>query len=373
MTRSPLHLGILFGGRSQEHEVSLLSAESVLAHLDPAKYAVTKIGIAKNGRWFSGDQVLQKLKADQESELTPVTLLPSPDRGTLYACRPAGQGTRLEAIEQLDVIFPLLHGTFGEDGTIQGLLEICGIPYVGAGVLASSVAMDKALFKSLMRAYGLPVLDFLVFERSDIERDAELCALRAEQIAPYPLFVKPANLGSSVGITRSTNRTELLSGLNLAARFDRRVVVERGIAAREIEVSVLGNAEVRVSPPGEILPSEVFYTYKAKYEQPSELVIPAQLPVSTVDQIRTIAAKAYRAIDGSGMARVDFLLDKDSDQLYLSEINTIPGFTEHSMYPKLWEANGMAYQQLIDELVRLALERGNDRRKTRFAGEEAQE
>ena len=373
MTTIRTRLGILFGGRSQEHEVSLLSAESVLAHLDPAKFEVTQIGIAKSGRWFSGDQVLQRLRAGQESELTPVTLLPSPDRGTLYACRPTGEGSRLEAIEQLDVIFPLLHGTFGEDGTVQGLLEICGIPYVGAGVLASAVAMDKALFKNLMRAYGLPILDFLVLERPEIEHDAQACASRAEQIAPYPLFVKPANLGSSVGITRATNRAELLSGLNLAARYDRRMVVERGITAREIEVGVLGNAEVRVSLPGEILPSEAFYTYKAKYQQPSELVIPAQLPSPVVDQIRSIAGQAYRAIDGSGMARVDFLLDKNTGQLYLSEINTIPGFTEHSMYPKLWEASGLAYEQLIDELVRLALERGKDRRRTLFAGGEARE
>ena len=373
MTHTRMHLGILFGGRSQEHEVSLLSAESVLAHLDPAKYQVTQIGIAKSGRWFSGDQVLQKLKDGRESQLTPVTLLPSPDRGTLYACRPAEEGTCLEAIKQLDVVFPLLHGTFGEDGTVQGLLEMCGIPFVGAGVLASAVAMDKALFKNLMRAYGLPILDFLVLERSEIERDTEACALLAERIAPYPLFVKPANLGSSVGITRATNRAELLSGLNLAARFDRRVVVERGIAARELEVSVLGNADVRVSLPGEILPSEDFYTYKAKYQQPSELVIPAQLPPPVVDQIRSIAGQAYRAIDGSGMARVDFLLDKDTGQLYLSEINTIPGFTEHSMYPKLWEASGIAYEQLIDELVRLAMERGTERRRTLFAEEEVQE
>jgi D-alanine-D-alanine ligase len=354
-----LRVGVLFGGRSGEHEVSLMSARSVLAALDPDKYAVTQ------GEWLCGDDVLDKLLRDREGALQPVALLADPTRYGLYAIRSGERKEFLEKLTDLDVIFPVLHGTFGEDGTLQGFLEMADLAYVGAGVLGSSLAMDKGLFKDVMRAHGIPVVESVIVLRSEIDRDVQAVLVKAEQVAGYPLFVKPANLGSSVGVSKCSSRADLLEGLMEAARFDRRVLVERGLNAREIEVSVLGNDEPQASIPGEIIPAADFYTYDAKYhDDRSQLLIPAPLSEGQVAEVQAIAVQAYKAADCAGMARVDFLLDKDSQKLYLGEINTIPGFTQISMYPKLWDASGLHYPELVDRLILLAVERKADRDHT---------
>jgi D-alanine-D-alanine ligase len=260
------------------------------------------------------------------------------------------------------VAFPVLHGTFGEDGTLQGLFELADLPYVGAGVLASSVAMDKGLFKDVMRSKAIPVLDWIVLNSSEFNDDMQELLGRAEQVGAFPLFTKPANMGSSVGIMRCDSRSDLIEGLQTAAQYDRRVLVERGIDAREIEVSVLGNEEPEASVPGEIVPSDRFYSYKAKYiDDASDLIIPAKLDRNLIEKIRSVAVSAYKAIDGAGMARVDFLLDRDSGELFMNEINTIPGFTQISMYPKLWEASGLKYSALLDRLIELAFERAGQK------------
>lgn len=359
-----LRLGVLFGGRSGEHEVSLMSVHSVFNVLSTEKYDITPIGITRDGIWVTGENVWQALDQNKTSDLTRVTLLPEPGNNWLYAIRQTPSANTLEPLTQIDVLFPVLHGTFGEDGTLQGLLEMSSIAYVGAGVLASSVGMDKALFKDVMRANAIPIVDSIVVTRKQLETMMDQTLDQAETLAPYPLFIKPVNLGSSVGISKCTNRSDLLEGLMDAARFDRRVLIERGLNAREIEVSVLGNENPEATDPGEIVPSDEFYSYRAKYiDGKSGLLIPAPIPRQTAEEIRSFAVKAYKAIDCAGMARVDFLLDNDDGKVYLNEVNTIPGFTEISMYPKLWEANGLAYPQLIDRLIDLALERKaeNDR------------
>lgn len=356
-----MRIAVLFGGRSGEHEVSLVSARSVLEVLDPARYEVYQVGITHDGAWFSGPDALEALAQEQTDRLTPCTILPDPSRPGLYALRPAG----LELITSLDVVFPVLHGTYGEDGTLQGLLELADLAYVGAGVTGSSVGMDKAVFKEVMRAVGVPVVESALLLRSQIEKDMPAALDKAEAVGPYPLFVKPANLGSSVGITKCRSRADLAEGLLEAAAYDRRVLVERGVDAREIEVAVLGNDEPQASIPGEILPSREFYSYESKYvDGTSGLLIPAPLPDDTAEQIRALAVQAYAAIDCAGMARVDFFLEKNSGRIYLNEINTIPGFTSISMYPKLWEASGLPYPQLIDRLIELGLERKAERDRT---------
>lgn len=364
-SNSLLQIAVLFGGRSGEHEVSLMSARSVLTGLDPAKYAVTQVGITHQGQWLSGENVLDAFESGQTNRLIPVLLSADPTRGGLWTLQADEGGQALEHFTQVDVVIPVLHGTFGEDGTLQGLLEMADLAYVGAGVLASAVAMDKALFKAVMRAEGIPVLSSILALRSEIQSDPQAVVERAEKLAPYPLFVKPANLGSSVGISRCTSRSDLYEGLLEAARFDRRVLIERGIHGREIEVSVLGNDRPEASVPGEVLPSREFYSYESKYlDGTSGLLIPAPLSQGLAAQVRELAVQAYRAIDGAGMARVDFLLDKDTGELYLNEINTIPGFTSISMYSKLWEASGLAYAELLDRLIDLALERKAERDRT---------
>lgn len=351
-------LAVIFGGRSGEHEVSLMSARSVLAVLDPAKYDVVQIGITPSGKWLSGDRVIDHFETQDYTALTPVVLLPEPGDGRLFQVI----GDRLELLAQIDVVFPLIHGTYGEDGTLQGLLELADLAYVGGGVLASSVGMDKSLFKDVMRANGIPVVDSLLITRKQLAQHLDQVLSEIEQAIPYPVFVKPVNLGSSVGITRCGSRSSLVEGLLDAARFDRRVLVERGVNAREIEVSVLGNEDPIASLPGEIQPQEEFYTYSAKYlSNTSRLIIPAELEAATAEEIRQTAITAYKAIDGAGMARVDFLLDRETGAYYLGEVNTIPGFTSISMYAKLWEASGIRYAELIDRLVELALQRKQDR------------
>ena len=362
-----ISIGVIFGGRSGEHEVSLMSARSILGVLDPEKYDVIQIGVTHQGAWLVGDEILEKMIADKAKDLTPVALLQDPNRQGIYKIESTEHGEILAKLGYLDVVFPVLHGTYGEDGTIQGLFEVAGIAYVGAGVLGSSLGMDKGVFRDVMRAHNIPVVDTLAVTRKEIKNRLETILNRAEELAPYPLFVKPANLGSSVGVSKCVNRSDLLEGLMEAARYDRRVLIERGINAREIEVSVLGNDDPVASIPGEIVPGAEFYTYDAKYhDDSSKLLIPAPLPFEISERIRKLALKAYRVIDCAGMARVDFLLEKDNGDLYLSEVNTIPGFTQISMYPKLWQASGLPYSDLVDRLIELALERKSERDNTEW-------
>jgi D-alanine-D-alanine ligase len=368
MASKKIKVGLIFGGRSGEHEVSLMSARSVMKAIDKDKYEVIPVGITKAGKWLAGGDPMKALTGETATGVSEATLLGDPGHRGLMQVQPAGEtAVKLSSLAEVDVMFPLLHGTFGEDGTVQGLLELADIAYVGAGVTGSAVGMDKAVFKDVMRANGVPVVEHVLFLRAEIERDLDGSSLaaRVEAAFPYPVFCKPANLGSSVGVGKARDRAELLPALREAARWDRRVLAERGLNAREIEVSVLGNDDPVASAPGEIIPSREFYDYRAKYlDDASELLIPAPLPAETAEQVRAIALRAFKAIDCSGMARVDFLLDRDTGELFVSELNTIPGFTQISMYPKLWEASGLSYPDLIDRLIELALERKGDKDRT---------
>lgn len=376
--QATINVAVLFGGRSGEHEVSLMSSRSILSVLDPHHYNVIPVAITQDGTWLAGEsslspmQVWEQFNAGHTDKMVRVTLLPYPgkpgQRSQLFAIREIDGHQQLETYAALDVVFPVLHGTFGEDGTLQGLLELADLAYVGPGVLGSSVGMDKALFKEVMRARGLPVVDWITVTRGQIVTEMDQVITQVENMAPsgqnpYPIFTKPANLGSSVGITKCRSRSDLYEGLLEASTYDLRVLVERAVPnARELEVSVLGNHDVQVSVVGEIKPSGDFYTYDAKYlDERSQLVIPAPLPEPTTARIRALAEQAYKAIDGCGMGRVDFLMDDQSGEIYISEINTIPGFTRISMYPKLWEASGLSYSNLVDRLIELALERRNEK------------
>lgn len=357
-------VAILFGGRSGEHEISLLSAKSVLAEIDYSLYEVIQIGITRDGIWMVGQDVLQHFENGNYETLTPACLLAESGNHTLHVQIREGNSFKLEPYRTIDVIFPVLHGTFGEDGTLQGLLELCEIAYVGAGVLGSSVGMDKALFKHVMRGIQIPVLNDVTFNRKEIQSDLNLVLDQCEQLASYPLFTKPANMGSSVGINKCHDRQQLIDGLNEAALYDRRVLVEVGLnKPMEIEVSVLGNETPIASLAGEIVPGDEFYTYEDKYINGiSVLNIPAELPDGMMESIREIAVRAYRAIDCAGMARVDFLVAEDGEGLFLNELNTIPGFTQISMYAKLWEASGIRYSELINRLIELAIDRHNQQK-----------
>src|SRR5690349_12048943 len=350
MTDKKLHVAVLFGGRSGEHDVSLMSARSVLSVLDPAKYEVTQIGITHKGEWLTGEDVLGKFENDTTNDLAHVVLSPDPT----------------DSSSAVDVVCPVLHGTFGEDGTLQGLFELADVAYVGAGVVGSSVGMDKGVFKDVMIANKIPVVNMMVVLRAEIENDMLSVIAEAERLSEYPLFTKPANLGSSVGVTKCSNRSDLQEGLMEAASFDRRVLIQKGIKdAREIEVSVLGNDDPVASVPGEVLPSREFYSYESKYiDGTSGLLIPANLPADVAEKICDYAVRAYKAIDCAGMARVDFFVEKDTNRIHLNELNTIPGFTKISMYPKLWEASGLSYSKLVDRLIELAMQRKADRDHT---------
>ena len=332
-------LGIIYGGRSGEHEVSLMSARSVLSVINREKFDVIEIGITRQGEWLVGPDLWTKLQKENYQGLQKAVLIPEPNTQDIYLRK----GDQLEHYSSLDIVFPVMHGSYSEDGTLQGLFELADIAYVGAGVLGSAVCMDKGLFKHVMTAHEIPTLPYIVLNRSEVETDLEDCLRKSEAISPYPLFTKPANLGSSVG-----------------------PIVEKGIDhTREIEISVLGNENPAVSVPGEVVPKDIFYTYEEKYiHDTAELLIPADLPEGTIAQIQSLAVKAYSLTDCAGMARVDFLIDRDSGELYLNEINTIPGFTQISMYPKLWEASGLTYQKLIENLIHRALERKAQRDKT---------
>jgi D-alanine-D-alanine ligase len=337
--KKKIRVGVVFGGRSGEHEVSLMSARSILANLSTDKYEVTQIGITHEGHWYAGENVHEAFSKGHTRGLTRAVLLPEPGHNRLYALHNAPGGQNLQPLTELDVIFPILHGSFGEDGAPQGLFEMAGIAYVGAGILGSAVGMDKGLFKDLLKEHGIKIPEFKVYTRQEIENDLEKVLTSAESIADYPLFVKPANLGSSVGISKCHNRSELVEGIQDAARYDRRVLIERGVNAREIEISVMGNEEPIASIPGEITPAEEFYSYNAKYlDNRSQLTIPAPLPSQIVTRIQTIAVSVYKIIDCAGMARVDMFLDNVDGEIYVNEINTIPGFTQISMFAKLWEA-----------------------------------
>jgi len=321
-----LRIAVIYGGRSGEHEISVRSAESIMKAMDESKYEILQYFISKEGKW------------------RPVPILPEPD-----------------AHKDIDVAFPVLHGTFGEDGTVQGLLELADLPYVGAGVMASAIAMDKEMMKRVCRERGLPIVEYLTLERG------ELPTLRNFNQFAFPVFVKPANLGSSVGISKARNQDELNHALDLAAQYDRKIIVERGIEGREFECSVLGNANPEASLPCEILPSREFYDYEDKYIlDQAKFELPANLSPEKTAELRRLAVECYRAVECEGMARVDFLLERSTGQLYINEINTIPGFTSISMYPKMWEHSGLAYPKLIDRLIELALERHAAKKATRF-------
>ncbi len=354
--RQKLRVGVLFGGQSGEHEVSLASARGVMSAMDPDKYEVVPIGITKSGQWLAGGDVHQKL-LDAAAGHPALQHLPAAEGGLQKSL-----ALPIAETGALDVVFPVLHGPFGEDGTVQGFLELVGVPYVGAGVTASAAGMDKALSKDLFKARGLPIVPHLVFLRRAWQADAGAVLEACEAGLGYPLFVKPANLGSSVGISKAKDRAGLQTALNEAAAYDRKIVVEQGVDAREIEVSVLGNDEPLASVPGEILPSREFYSYAAKYlDNSSGLLIPAPLDPEQTAELQRLAIAAFKAVDGAGLARCDFLLDRTTGQIFVNEVNTMPGFTPISMYPKLWEASGLPYSQLIDRLIELALERHADK------------
>lgn len=340
-----------------------MSARSVLSVLDPAKYEVTQIGITHDGKWLTGNGVLERFEKNDLAGLLPVIVSPDPSETGIHVFEGI---SGLKKWTDADVFFPVLHGTFGEDGTIQGLFELADVAYVGAGVVGSAVGMDKGLFKDVMVANNIPVVDTFVVSRAEIGKDMTAVVEKAEALGGYPLFTKPANLGSSVGVTKCGNRSDLQEGLMEAASFDRRILVQKGIEnPREIEVSVLGNDDPIASVPGEILPSREFYSYESKYiDGTSGYEIPARLPEEITELIREYAVRAYKAIDCAGMARVDFFVEKDTNRIYLNELNSLPGFTRISMYPKLWEASGLPYNKLVDRLIELAMERKAERDHT---------
>lgn len=392
-----VRVGVLFGGRSGEHEVSLLSAASVLQNIDKKKYEVVPIGITKDGRWVTSGHAERLLRGEHKEsernlragdpeytesaavlakgEAVLVPPVPGSESGSLIPFETDGRHVERagDHLISVDIIFPVLHGTFGEDGTIQGLLELADIAYVGAGVLGSAAGMDKDVMKRLFAAAGLPIVKHVTVLRSEWEKDPVATRKKLEKKLKYPYFVKPANLGSSVGISKVHNRGELDGAMYEAANFDRKIVVEEGVGkkkrhAREIECSVLGNDDPKASVPGEIVPATEFYDYAAKYiDEGSRLVIPAKLSKKQQKEIQKLAVEAFQAVDCSGLGRVDFLMDPDTDKIYLNEINTMPGFTAISMYPKLWEATGLKYADLIDRLIQLGFERHNDKKRNRYS------
>ena len=350
-----LRVGVIYGGRSGEHEVSVASAASIFKHLDRGRYEAVPIRIEKDGRWTLGAKAPQALAAADVLEQTGTEAL-QPVEPTAAV---TGNG--------IDVVFPVLHGPYGEDGTVQGLLELANVPYVGAGVLGSAAGMDKAVMKTLFAAHGLPIVRHEVVLRREWARDPASTTTRVSQALQYPVFVKPANLGSSVGISKAKSAAAFADAMALALQFDRKIVVEAAVPdAREIECAVLGNDEPEASIPGEIIPSREFYDYEAKYlDEGSRLLIPAPLTDEQAALVRRLAIDAFRAVEGAGMARVDFLLARATGDLFVNEVNTIPGFTTISMYPKLWDASGVPYPALLDRLITLALERHAEKQQLR--------
>jgi D-alanine-D-alanine ligase len=393
-----IRVGILFGGRSGEHEVSLLSAASVLNAIDTTKYEVVPIGITKDGRWLTAEHAERLLKGKGsegdgashlragDPEATPgaavlaagesVVVPPEPSRreaGLAPFQTDANLRRAADRAINVDVIFPVLHGTFGEDGTIQGLLELADIAYVGAGVLGSSAGMDKDIMKSLFRAAGLPIVKHVTVLRNQFEREPRKVYNLVESKLKYPVFVKPANLGSSVGISKARDRKELGPAIAEAAKFDRKIVIEEGVGgknrkAREIECAVLGNDDPKASVAGEIVPCKEFYDYDAKYlVEGSEAVIPAKITKAEMKTVQRLAIAAFQAVDCTGLGRVDFLMDPKSRKIFVNEINTMPGFTAISMYPKMWMASRMSYPELIDRLIQLGIERHEDKKRNQYS------
>src|SRR6266446_2397705 len=398
-----LRVGILFGGRSGEHEVSLLSAASVVNAIDKTKYEVIPIGITKDGRWLTAEHAEMLLRGDRQAgegarstqptqlragdpEATPGAAVLATGESVVVPPEPARRDAGLAPFQtdanlrrasdraiDVDVIFPVLHGTFGEDGTIQGLLELADIAYVGAGVLGSSAGMDKDIMKSLFRAAGLPIVKHVTVLRSQFERESKKLQQLVESKLKYPVFVKPANLGSSVGISKAHDRKELGPAIAEAAKFDRKIVIEEGVGgeknkAREIECAVLGNDDPKASVAGEIVPCKEFYDYDAKYlAEGSELVIPAKITKAEMKTVQRLAIAAFQAVDCTGLARVDFLMDPKSRRIFVNEINTMPGFTAISMYPKLWAATGLPYPDLIDRLIQFGVERHEDKKRNQYS------
>jgi D-alanine-D-alanine ligase len=378
-----LRVGILFGGKSGEHEVSLLSAASILKAIDRKRFEVVPIGISKTGHWLTGDGAQSLLTGES---IQPASALDSQAQPANAVTAIVPDAAALSGGKKLDVVFPVLHGTFGEDGTIQGLFELADIAYVGSGVLGSSAGMDKDVMKRLFAQAKLPIVKHVTVLRTALETSPRKTVTAIESALKYPLFVKPANLGSSVGISKAHDRKELIPALKLAAKFDRKIVIEEGVAgkgksrstskARELEVAVLGNDDPKASVVGEIVPGKEFYDYEAKYLSDASIpIIPAKLTAAESKQIRAMAIAAFRACDLAGLARVDFLMEPDArpdakpdgkQRIYLNEVNTLPGFTSISMYPKLWQATGVGYSELITQLIDLAIERHQERSRTTF-------
>lgn len=349
-----LSVALIFGGKSGEHDVSRISASSIFKNINKEKYDVHTIGITKEGKWmyYSGlaENIANGKWEDLADNNVKINLIPN---GNSNVGIEFNDGT----FKKIDVLFPVLHGPYGEDGKIQGLFEISNIPYVGCGVLASSVGMDKLVCKKVFSQIGIPQVNYTYTNKWEFEGNKEKELIRIESELNYPVFVKPANMGSSVGISKVCNRNELLSGIKEALKYDRRIVLEQGIDAREIEVAVLGNDDVKASIAGEIIPAKDFYDYEDKYiNGVSKLEIPANINAETMENIRSMAIDAFKGIDGRGLSRVDFFIDKKTGEIYINEINTLPGFTNISMYPKLWDATGIQYTDLIDNLIKLAIE-----------------
>ena len=363
MATDKIRVAIIFGGRSGEHEVSLESAASIIRAIDKNRYEVVPIGITKEGRWlFSHDSKKLLPREVMTGPTESVAMLPDPTRKEMVQI---GSDSRVRWLRHFDVVFPVLHGPYGEDGTVQGLLDLANVPYVGCGVLASACGMDKEVMKRLFREAGLPIVRFVSLLRSRWESEPLRVLSHIRRELGFPVFVKPANLGSSVGISKAKNRSELMRSIELAARYDRKVLVEEAITGREMEVSVLGNEEPMPSLPGEIIPGDEFYSYDDKYiRNDAKLIVPARLPKRMIMALQKYAVRAFQAIDGSGLARVDFFIERNTRRIIVNEINTMPGFTTISMYPKLWEASGLSYSELIDRLIQLALQRHRDRARS---------
>jgi len=368
-----IRAGLIFGGKSGEHEVSFCSASSIIKAIDKDKYTVVPIGITKEGRWISPQDSELALQSGKIEGKSTVILLNDPSGRTLVRIDNNQRFDKSSALERLDVIFPVLHGPYGEDGTVQGLLELADIPYVGAGVAASAISMDKDLMKTIFQQKGLPILKWMTIKRKEWQKDKEKILSLIQNGFEYPLFVKPTNLGSSVGITKVHKKEELEKAIDLASSYDRKILIEEGLEeVREIECSVLGNDEPQVSVVGEVRPAGEFYDYDSKYiDKKTQLIVPADLPDGVSRKVQEIALRAFKAVDAAGMARVDFFVSKKENKIYLSEINTIPGFTSVSMYPRLWEASGIPYPDLIDRLIQLALERYQDKKQNKISYDES--
>lgn len=349
-----IKLGIIFGGQSGEHDVSLMSASSIIHAINREKYEVIMIGITREGEWLLYDGPIDMIESGDWEDYAKLRLLADSEKYDLTIL-----SSKLSLKDKVDIVFPVLHGPMGEDGTIQGLLEMMGVPYVGCGVLASSMAMDKGISKKIFEAEDLPICQYSLFMKEKIQDNLMVVIHEIEEIYNYPVFVKPANMGSSVGISKAKDQESLKEALSVAIQHDRRVIVEEYISCREVETAVIGNAVPVAAAVGEIIPSKEFYDYEAKYcdDGASEMIIPAQIPQDIAAEIKKIAIKAYQALDCRGCSRVDFFLEKETNRIFINEINTMPGFTKYSMFPALWKEAGLNYQDLIDRLVGYALEK----------------